>query len=57
MKASIIRNDVPHCLWGKKPEAFMNEMTTTYGVPRKAAAGHPETRYRDRRKMLAGPKP
>ena len=47
-------NEVPHYLWGKKPEEFMNEMTTKFGVPREAALGYPETLYPEYRlKMKA----
>ena len=46
--------DVPHYLWGQKPEEFMNEMTRKYGIPREAVLGYPETLYPEyRQKMKA----
>jgi hypothetical protein len=44
-EGTTAQDEVPHYLWGKKPESFMEEMTKKYGVPREAALGYPETLY------------
>ena len=44
---------VPHYLPEKNP--FVDEMTKTYGVPRDAVIGMPETLYPEYRKKLAPP--
>ena len=51
-EGTTAQDEVPHYLWGKKPEEFMNEMTTKYGVPREAALGYPETLYPEYRQKL-----
>ncbi len=51
-EGTTAQSDVPHYLWGKKPEEFMNEMTRKYGVPREAALGYPETLYPEYREKL-----
>jgi hypothetical protein len=49
--------DVPHFLWGKKPERFMNELPDKYGIPREAVLGYPETLYPEyHQKMMAASK-
>ena len=47
-------DEVPHYLWGQKPEEFMNEMTRKYGVPREAVLGYPETLYPEYRAKIKG---
>ncbi len=52
------QTDVPHYLWGKKPQEFMDEMTKKYGIPREAVLGFPETpypEYRQKMKATSGP--
>jgi len=51
-EGTTAQTDVPHFLWGKKPEEFMDEMTRKYGVPREAALGYPETLYPEYRQKL-----
>jgi hypothetical protein len=51
-EGTTAQDEVPHYLWGKKPEEFMNEMTAKYGVPREAALGYPETLYPEYRETL-----
>ena len=51
-EGTTAQDEVPHYLWGKKPEEFMNEMTAKYGVPQEAALGYPETLYPEYREKL-----
>jgi hypothetical protein len=52
-----VGKDVPHYLWGKKPQEFMDELTRKYGVPPEAVLGFPETLYPEyRQKMKAAPR-
>ena len=51
-EGTTAETDVPHYLWGRKPEEFMTEMTRKYGVPREAVLGYPETLYPDYRLKL-----
>ena len=44
--------EVPHYLWGKKPQAFMDELTRKYGIPREAVLGFPETLYPEYRQKM-----
>jgi hypothetical protein len=47
-----LTNQVPHWLWGKKPD--IDELTKQYGIPKDAVLGFPETLYPEyRQKMKA----
>ena len=49
-----VGNDVPHYLWGKKPQEFIDELTRKYGIPPEAVLGFPETLYPEYRQKMSG---
>ena len=42
-EGTSLTSDVPHWLWGKKPD--IDELTKQYGIPEAAVLGFPETLY------------